>query len=220
MFRHTAAVLTVASVVALTACSNAEAPPPAEAGASALLSKAALPSECVDHPLLAAMPTAQTIAGKPLTEVECQAFSVSMTYGEPGTSAEILLIDSKAPVPEESGPMSGLLAAAQETAFKSVVAGVEMTKGVREMALSSPPALASIGGEDYLPVVMDAPSGEPIVIGVEPKDSGGRVGSMMSALKGRYGLTIHIEQDDLSGAAAARAAYQPYLSAMRLNALP
>jgi hypothetical protein len=95
-----------------------------------------------------------------------------------------------------------------------------MTKGVREMALSSPPALASIGGEDYLPVVMDAPSGEPIVIGVEPKDSGGRVGSMMSALKGRYGLTIHIEQDDLSGADAARAAYQPYFSAMRLNALP
>lgn len=219
MFRHTAAVLTVASVAALTACSNAEAPPSAEAGASAL-SKAALPSECVDHPLLAAMPTAQTIAGKPLTEVECQAFSVSMTYGEPGTSAEILLIDSKAPVPEESGPMSGLLAAAQATAFKSVVAGVEMTKGVREMALSSPPALASIGGEDYLPVVMDAPSGEPVVVGVEPKDSGGRVGSMMSALKGRYGLTIHIEQDDLSGAAAARTAYEPYLSAMRLNALP
>ncbi|KAK0338773.1 hypothetical protein LTR94_037212, partial [Friedmanniomyces endolithicus] len=68
------------------------------------------------------MPTAQTIAGKPLTEIDCQAFSVSMTYGEPGTSTEILLIDSKAPVPEESGPLSGLIAGAQETAYKSAVA--------------------------------------------------------------------------------------------------
>jgi len=217
LFRHTAVALTLASVAALTAaCSNPEAPAGVEAAAA---TKVALPPECENHPLLAAMPTAQTIAGKPLTEIECQAFSVSMTYGEPGTSAEILLIDSKAPVPEESGALSGLLAGAQETAFKSVVAGVEMTKGVREMALSSPPALASIGGEDYLAVVMEAPTGEPVVIGVEPKDSGGRVGSLMSALKGRYGLTIHIEQDDLSGAAAARTAYQPYLSAMRLNAL-
>ena len=218
MFRHTAVALTLASVAALTtACSNAEAPTKAE---SAAATKAAMPPECENHPLLAAMPTAQAIAGKPLTEIECQAFSVSMTYGEPGTSAEILLIDSKAPVPEESGALSGLLAGAQETAFKSVVAGVEMTKGVREMALSSPPALASIGGEDYLAVVMEAPAGEPVVIGVEPKDSGGRVGSLMSALKGRYGLTIYIEQDDLSGAAAARTAYQPYFDAMRLNALP
>ena len=220
MFRPAAIALSLASVAVLTAaCSNAEAPAKAEAAASAA-SRVALPPECENHPLLAAMPAARTIAGKPLTEIECQAFSVSMTYGEPGTSAEILLIDSKAPVPEESGPLSGLLAGAQETAFKSVVAGVEMTKGVREMALSSPPALASIGGEDYLAVVMDSPTGETVVIGVEPKDSGGRVGSLMSALKGRYGLTIHIEQDDLSGAAAARTAYQPYLSAMRLNALP
>ena len=220
MFRPAAIALSLASVAVLTAaCSNAEAPAKAEAAASAA-SRVALPPECETHPLLAAMPAAGTIAGKPLTEIECQAFSVSMTYGEPGTSAEILLIDSKAPVPEESGPLSGLLAGAQETAFKSVVAGVEMTKGVREMALSSPPALASIGGEDYLAVVMDSPTGETVVIGFEPKDSGGRVGSLMSALKGRYGLTIHIEQDELSGAAAARTAYQPYLSAMRLNALP
>ena len=220
MFRPAAIALSLASVAVLTAaCSNAEAPAKAEAAASAA-SRVALPPECENHPLLAAMPVAGTIAGKPLTEIECQAFSVSMTYGEPGTSAEILLIDSKAPVPEESGPLSRLLAGAQETAFKSVVAGVEMTKGVREMALSSPPALASIGGEDYLAVVMDSPTGETVVIGVEPKDSGGRVGSLMSALKDRYGLTIHIEQDELSGGAAARTAYQPYLSAMRLNALP
>lgn len=218
MLRHTAVALSLASVAALTAaCSNPEAPAKAE---SAAASKVALPPECENHPLLAAMPTAQTIAGKPLTEIECQAFSVSMTYGEPGTSAEILLIDSKAPVPEESGALSGLLAGAQETAYKSAVAAVEMTKGVREMGLSSPTALASIGGENYLPVVMDGPTGEAVVIGVEPQDSGGRVGSMISVLKGRYGLTVYIEQDDLSGAAAARTAYQPYLSAMRLNALP
>ena len=183
-------------------------------------SKVALPPECENHPLLAAMPTAQTIAGKPLTEIDCQAFSVSMTYGEPGTSTEILLIDSKAPVPEESGPLSGLIAGAQETAYKSAVAAVEITKGGRELALSSPTALASIGGENYLSIVMDGPTGEVAVIGIESVDSGGDVDSLISVLKDRYGLTIHIEQDHLSGAAAARAAYQPYLSAMRLNALP
>lgn len=217
MFRHLAVALTLASVAALTAaCSNPEAPTKAEAAAS----KVALPPECENHPLLAAMPTAQTIAGKPLTEIDCQAFSVSMTYGEPGTSTEILLIDSKAPVPEESGPLSGLIASAQETAYKSAVAAVEITKGGRELALSSPTALASIGGENYLSVVMDGPTGEVAVIGIESMDSGGDVDSLISVLKDRYGLTIHIEQDHLSGAAAARAAYQPYLSAMRLNALP
>ncbi|MFS0739227.1 hypothetical protein ABC365_01230 [Brevundimonas sp. 3P9-tot-E] len=218
MFRHLAVALTLASVAALTAvCSNPEAPPQAEAAAA---SKVALPPECENHPLLAAMPTAQTIAGKPLTEIDCQAFSVSMTYGEPGTSTEILLIDSKAPVPEESGPLSGLIAGAQETAYKSAVAAVEITKGGRELALSSPTALASIGGENYLSIVMDGPTGEVAVIGIESVDSGGDVDSLISVLKDRYGLTIHIEQDHLSGAAAARAAYQPYLSAMRLNALP
>ncbi|MFS0789614.1 hypothetical protein ABC306_08145 [Brevundimonas sp. 2P05AA] len=217
MFRHLAVALTLASVAALTAaCSNAEAPTQAEAAAF----KVALPPECENHPLLAAMPTAQTIAGKPLTEIDCQAFSVSMTYGEPGTSTEILLIDSKAPVPEESGPLSGLIAGAQETAYKSAVAAVEITKGGRELALSSPTALASIGGENYLSVVMDGPTGEVAVIGIESMASGGDVNSLISVLKDRYGLTIHIEQDHLSGAAAARAAYQPYLSAMRLNALP
>ncbi|MFS0711996.1 hypothetical protein [Brevundimonas phoenicis] len=217
MFRHLAVALTLASVAALTAaCSNAEAPTQAEAAAF----KVALPPECENHPLLAAMPTAQTIAGKPLTEIDCQAFSVSMTYGEPGTSTEILLIDSKAPVPEESGPLSGLIAGAQETAYKSAVAAVEITKGGRELALSSPTALASIGGENYLSVVMDGPTGEVAVIGIESMASGGDVDSLISVLKDRYGLTIHIEQDHLSGAAAARAAYQPYLSAMRLNALP
>lgn len=217
MFRHLAVALTLASVAALTAaCSNPEAPPQAEATAF----KVALPPECENHPLLAAMPTAQTIAGKPLTEIDCQAFSVSMTYGEPGTSTEILLIDSKAPVPEESGPLSGLIASAQETAYKSAVAAVEITKGGRELALSSPTALASIGGENYLSIVMDGPTGEVAVIGIESMDSGGDVDSLVSVLKDRYGLTIHIEQDHLSGAAAARAAYQPYLSAMRLNALP
>lgn len=217
MFRYLAVALTLASVAALTAaCSNPEAPTKAEAAAF----KVALPPECENHPLLAAMPTAQTIAGKPLTEIDCQAFSVSMTYGEPGTSTEILLIDSKASVPEESGPLSGLIAGAQETAYKSAVAAVEITRGERELALSSPTALASIGGENYLSVVMDGPTGEVAVIGIESMDSGGDVDSLISVLKDRYGLTIHIEQDHLSGAAAARAAYQPYLSAMRLNALP
>jgi hypothetical protein len=218
LFRYLAVALTLASVAALTAaCSNPEAPTKAEAASA---SKVALPPECENHPLLAAMPTAQTIAGKPLTEIDCQAFSVSMTYGEPGTSTEILLIDSKASVPEESGPLSGLIAGAQETAYKSAVAAVEITRGERELALSSPTALASIGGENYLSVVMDGPTGEVAVIGIESMDSGGDVDSLISVLKDRYGLTIHIEQDHLSGAAAARAAYQPYLSAMRLNALP
>ncbi|RIJ66662.1 hypothetical protein D1604_08635 [Brevundimonas sp. LPMIX5] len=166
------------------------------------------------------MPTAQTIAGKPLTEVECQAFSVAMTYGEPGTSAKIVLIDAKAPIPEDAGALGGLLATAQKTAYESVSRGVIMTKGVREAALTSPTAVASVGGENYLSVVMDGPTGEPAVISVEPKDADGRVGALMSVLKGRYALSIGIEQDDLSGADAARAAYQPYFNAMRLSALP
>lgn len=220
MLRPVVIALSLASVAALTAaCSNAEAPAKAEAAASAA-SKIALPPECENHPLLAAMPTAQIIAGKPLTEVECQAFSVAMTYGEPGASAKITLIDAQAPIPEDAGALAGLLSKAQQTAYESVSRGVIMVKGVREAALTSPTAVASVGGENYLSVVMDGPTGEPAVISVEPKDADGRVGALMSVLKGRYALSIGIEQDDLSGANAARAAYKPYFSAMRLNALP
>ena len=223
MFRYTAVALTLASIAALTAAcsdSDAAAKPDAAAPAQTAAQTAALPPECANHPLLPAMPSAQTIAGKPLTEVECQAFSVAMTYGEPGSSAKITLIDAQAPIPEDAGALAGLLSKAQQTAYESVSRGVIMVKGVREAALTSPTAVASVGGENYLSVVMDGPTGEPAVISVEPKDADGRVGSLMSVLKGRYALSIGIEQDDLSGADAARAAYQPYFSAMRLNALP
>ena len=221
MFRQTAVALSLASVAALTAaCSNSDAAAKPDASTSASAKAVALPPECENHPLLPAMPAAQTLAGKPLTEVDCQAFSVAMTYGEPGTSAKITLIDAQAPIPEDVGPMAGLLVAAQKTAYESVSRGVIIAKGMREATLSSPAAVASIGGENYLSVVMYGPTGEPAIISVEPKDAEGRVGGLMSALKGRYALTIGIEQDELSGAEAARAAYQPYFDAMRLNALP
>lgn len=217
MFRRPAALALTSLVVLTAACSNEDA---AARTKAAGLGKVATPPECANHPLLPAMPTAQKIAGRALTSIECEAFSITMTYGEAGVSAEILLVDSKAPPPADAGPLTELLVGTQQMAFNSVVAAVGMMKGVRQMTLDTPGAVERIGGPDYLPVVMDGPTGEAFVIGVEPKDAGGGVGPLMSVLKGRYALTVLIEQEGVSGAAAALSTHQPYLAATNLKALP
>lgn len=218
MFRRPAALALTSLVVLTAACSNEDAA--AARTEAAGLGKVATPPECTNHPLLPAMPTAQTIAGRALTSIECEAFSITMTYGEEGASAEILLVDSKAPPPKDTGPLTELLVGTQQMAFNNVVAAMGMTKGVRQMTLETPGAVERIGGPDYLPVVMDGPTGEPFVISVEPKDAGGSGGPLMSVLKGRYALTVLIEQEGVSGAAAALSTHQPYLAATNLKALP
>lgn len=223
VFTRNATIALTSLFVLTAACSNENAPTAnpkaANAGAAATV-KADVPAQCVDHPLMPAMPTAPVIGGRPLTEVECEAFTVTMIYGEAGASAKVILVDSKAPAPKDAGPLTDLLVGAQQTAFNSVVASMGMMQGVRQMAIETPGAVARLGGEDYLSVVMNGPTGEPVVIGVEPKDADSGVGPLMSVLKGRYALTILIEQEGVSGAAAALSTHQPYLAAMNLKALP
>jgi hypothetical protein len=199
----------------LTACSQAV--PPEEAAGTAITATS-LPEACKDHYLLAAMPEAKTIAGKTLSDVSCQSFSITMGYGPELDRVSLQLTDTKAPVTELQGAMAKMAAAGQKATYDATKMAIGLTKGVRQMAIEAPGGVAALGGEDYLSVIMDRADGE-IVIGIEPKDQNAQP-ALMGLLKDRYVFNVQLGAAEIDGAAAAQAAYQPWLSAMRLNALP
>lgn len=208
------ALLAATTAVLLSACSQ-----PADDKAAASDSRATamkLPASCKDHPLLPAMPELAPVAGKVLTSVDCQPWSVTMVWGGEMDSTEIILVDSQAP---DGNDTTGLAKMARTMPLQAAKSAVTMTKGVREMALAYPASLAELGGEDYLSIVKDAPGGLTYALDVAPKDSGGRAGSVVGTIADRYALTININNDTITGISAAEAAYAPWLAALRLNAL-
>ena len=202
------------SVVALVlaACSQADAPTSQSPAALA----AALPEACKDHPLLPAMPEPTAIAGKALTSVECQPFSVEMIWGEAGASTSIILVDSQGPDGDTPAQLAQMAKALPMQAAKTAVT---MAEALRETALAYPASLQELGGEDYLTVVQEEAGGLKYALDVEPLSSGGQVGSVVGIVRDRYALTINIEQE-IKGITAGQAAYAPWLSALRLSQLP
>jgi len=176
-----------------------------------------LPKECENHPLLPALPELAPIGGKALTSVSCQPFSVEMIWGEAGTSTSIILVDSQGPAGDLP---ASLVDMARNLPLQAAKSAVTLTKGVQDTALAYPASLVELGGEDYLSVVEEAPGGLVYALEVQPKDAGGLAGSVVGTIKDRYALTLNIEQDNVVGITAAKAAYTPWLSALRLSQLP
>lgn len=215
MIKQTAyAAATAAAMFLLAGCSQGA--PPAKDVQSAR-STLDLPANCKDHPLLIAMPEPVPISAKALTSMDCQPFSIEMVWGDAGASTSIILVDSQGPTGDLSVAMADM---ARKLPFQAAQAAVSMTEGVQEMALAYPASLAELGGPDFLSVVRDGAGGLRYALQVEPKDSGGRVGSLVGTAKERYALTINIEHDNLVGLAAGEAAYAPWLATMRLSQLP
>lgn len=217
MIARIASTLTlIAGLSLMGACSNGTE---AEASSASKSDQAvSLPAECKDHPLLAAMPEAQSIAGKTLSDISCQPFSITMGYGPELDRVSLQLTDTKAPATEATGGLAKLAAAGQKLTYDTTKTAMILTKGVRQMALETPGGVEALGGEDYLSVIMERPDGE-IIIALEAKDQQAQP-KLMGLLKDRYVFTIQLGAQEVEGAAAATAAYQPWLSATRLNALP
>lgn len=217
MIARLATTLTLMAGLGLMgACSNgteAEANPAASSDQAV-----SLPAECQGHPLLAAMPEAKTIAGKTLSDISCQSFSITMGYGPELDRVNLQLTDTKAPATDLSDGLAKMAAAGQKLAYDATKTAISLNKSVRQMAIDSPGGVEALGGEDYLSVIMDRPDGE-IIIAVEAKDQQVQP-QLMGLLKDRYVFTIQLGSEPIDGAAAATAAYQPWLSATRLNALP
>lgn len=218
MFKSTVAAAALSimglATIGLTACSQA-APP--EETATTAISAANLPETCKDHYLLAALPAPAPLGGKPLTQIDCQGFSVTMTWGEPGTSTQINLIDSQGPKGDAPEAASQMM---RELPMQAAKTALAMTAAVADTAKTYPASMDELGGPDYLPYVTQTPEGLSYSVEVEPKDSGGKVGSVIGVLKDRYVVTLLIEQDHLEGLAAGEAAYAPYLAALKLGILP
>lgn len=215
--RLVSALPLMAALGLVAACS--EAPNDNGSAASASSAKAiSLPAECQNHPLLAVMPEAKTIAGKTLSDVSCQSFSITMGYGPELDRVTLQLTDTQAPVTELQGSMAKMATAGQKATYDTTKMAIGMVKAVRQMALEAPGGVEALGGEDYLSVVTDRADGE-MVIGIEAK-GGHAQPALMGLLKDRYVFNAQLGATEIDGATAAEAAYQPWLSAMRLNALP
>ncbi|WP_297801982.1 hypothetical protein [uncultured Brevundimonas sp.] len=204
--------------LSLSACSQPsaggeDAKPAAGAGS------VAIPASCKDHYMLPAMPEPVALAGKPLTEVTCEAFTIEMVWGEAGSSSSIVIVDSQGPLGDIPDSLKGMTEAARSLPLESVKTAHIMIEGVEALAKSTPAAMAEQGGPDFIPTIKDQ-GGMRYSIGVEPKPSGGQVGSLLGNVRDRYAVTMEIESDSLIGLAAGEAAYAPMLAAMRINKLP
>lgn len=203
-------LLAISAACLLAACSPAN-----DQGNAA--HTAALPDECVNHPLLAAMPAQEPLSGKQFTSISCQPYSIEMVWGDEYTPTTISLIDSQGP----DGDLPPALAQAARTMpVEAARTALIMSKGVRETALAYPTSLESLGGEDYLSLYKEEANGLKYSLDVEPKDAGGKVGTLLGLYKERYLLTINSGNYDIVGISAGEAAYAPLLASVNLSVLP
>lgn len=205
----------MATAFALSACSQS----PDTANSESASQQAAVPASCEGHPLLPAMPELAPIGSKPVTAVNCEAYSVEMVWGEAGDSTSIILVDSQGPLGDIPAGMEQMAEMGRSLPLQAANAALQMTEGVAEMAKAAPASLAELGGPDFLSTVKED-NGLRYAIEVEAQDAGGKVGTLIGTVKNRYAVTINIEQDNLVGLAAGEAAYAPFLNAMRIGQLP
>ena len=206
----------MAAALALVACGKS---PDNASSETASPQAKALAASCEEHPLLPAMPEVAPIGGKPATAVNCEAYSVEMVWGEAGSSTAIILVDSQGPLGDIPAGMEQMAEMGRTLPLQAATTALQMTAGVEEMAKAAPTAVAELGGPDFLSTVKER-DGLRYSIEVEPKDAGGRVGTLIGTIKDRYALTMNIEQDHLVGLAAGEAAYGPFLNAMKISKLP
>ena len=215
MSRISTSVLVV-STLALMACSP---PQDASSGSATPQSSLVLSQECENHPLLPAMPSPVDIGGKALTAVECASYSIQMIWGDAGSSTSIGIVDSQGPLGDVPPSLAQMVEMGRSLPLQAANTALALTDGVAQAAMSAPAALAELGGPDYLPIVKERGNLR-YTIEVQPKDNGGRVGSLTGTVKDRYAVTMNIESDSIIGLAAGEAAYNPWLSAMKLDQLP
>lgn len=206
----------MAAALVLCACGQSPQSATSETAAQPAL---ALPASCEGHPLLPAMPDAVAIGGKPVTAINCEAYSVEMVWGEAGSSTSIILVDSQGPLGDVPAGMAQMAEMGRTLPLQAAKTALQMTAGIEEMAKAAPAALAEMGGPDFLSSVKED-NGLRYAIEVEAKDTGGKVGTLIGTVKDRYALTMNIEQDNLVGLAAGEAAYAPFLNAMSVGKLP
>lgn len=205
-----------AGMMVLAACSPQSAVAP-DAKAAASADSYTMAEECKDNPLLVAMPEPATISGMKLTSIECQPFSVKMTWVNGDKYTEMTLIDSQGPIgnlPEGLGNM------ARNLPLQTTMTAISMTDGVYKAAQKAPAGIEELGGPDYLPGVYSASNGLKYTFDVRPKSQGGAVGALMGYMADRYVLNILAPSEGVTGVEKGKALYAPWLAATRLSNLP
>ena len=180
---------------------------------------------CRDNLLIKALPPKEAIGELPFERWDCSFNTVSAYYGvDGGKEVEITLNDTRSPnINTQPAALHDFYTHMGETVRQSAQLTVQTAAGTRKETPNVPGALEAIGGPDYLPVVENTPSGDPLVMQVGAK--GDHVPAEAEALiRDRYALTIGAKDKDgqVSGLTGpqAQALYDPFLKQMHLDALP
>jgi hypothetical protein len=224
------ALVTATALIVLASCgapTNQNAPNSAAPTAAASQTKNRSNSDeaCRDNLLIKALPPQNAIGDLPFERWDCSFNTASAYYGtNGGKEVEVTLNDTRSPnINTQPAAMHDFYTHMGETVRQSAKFTVETAVGTRKETPGVPGALDAIGGPDYLPVVENTATGEPLVIQVGAK--GDHVPAQAEALiKDRYALTIGAKDKDgqitgLSGP-QAQALFDPFLKQMHLDALP
>lgn len=205
-----------AGMLMLSACSPQSAVGPS-ANAAAPGDSYTIAEECKDNPLMVAMPEPATISGMTLSAIECQPFSVKMTWANGDKYTEMSLIDSQGPIGDLP---EGLANMARNLPLQATMTAITMTDGVYQAAQTAPAGIQELGGPDYLPAVYSGPNGLKYTFNVMSKSQGGEVGALMGHMSDRYVLNILAPTEGVTGVEKGKALYAPWLAATRLSNLP
>ena len=179
--------------------------------------QAAIPDACKSHVLLAAMPLVQEIAGKAPLSMACTNFSIDMVWGENGDSIRIQLVDARGTLGDTPPRLAEM---ARDMPLRAAQTALSAADEVRKVVLSEPALLDQYGGPDFLPVVDIGPTGLHYTIDIDRQGDGGSARGLIGHVQNRYAVKIDMDETKAIGAAAGRAAYAPWLNALRLTQLP
>lgn len=187
------------------------------AATTAYATQAAIPDTCKSNPLLAAMPLFQEVAGKKPLAIDCTSFSIDMVWGEQGDSIRVQIVDSRGPLGDAPRRLSET---ARDRPLRAAQTALSAADEVRKLVMSEPALLAQYGGTEFLPVIEAGPTGLHYTIDIDRQGDGGSARGLIGHVQNRYAVKIDMDETKAIGATAGRAAYVPWLSALRLAQLP
>lgn len=181
-------------------------------------------AKCESHPLAAAMPPRTTISGLPFRLWDCTFNSIRAVYGnDSGNEVDISLLDTRSPDIDKQPTMQDFYRRTMDTQRTMTAASVQMLTQTLAAAGDHPDSVQAIGGQDYLPVVLPASTGEPIVIHVGARNDQAPP-DVVALFKDRHVLTMEASRGNaaITGLdnAHARALYEPFIAQLHPERLP
>lgn len=175
-----------------------------------------LDADC-NQALLAALPPKTAISEVKYAYTQCGFNTATRGWEEGEHFIQVKIFDSKATLPTQVESMEKMMAHSNALILNTSIGIVQIAVRTRDEALADPVILQAVGGEPYLPLVLETSTGDKAVAGVSRENGSDELTLVIGE---RFVITV--ERGDshlLTDNRKAEGAYQPIISALSLGGL-